>query len=101
MKCLSFALTAVLAAAFPAQGGLIYTFSYTATTGTVQSFTFSMFSPTFIGPGPAVLAPFTITDDHGAGDSEVITMTQALVGISNGVILGSTLLPKGDGCFSF
>ena len=89
-------LALVLAAALPVQAGLIYTFSYTASRGTVQSFSFSMFSPTFIGPGTPPLSPFTITDR-----STILPVTQALVGISTGIVLGSTFLPAGDGCFAF
>ena len=95
MRCLILVVVSAIGA-LPASAGLLYSFSYTAQTGAVQSFSFSLVSPTFIGPGTPALQPFMITDG-----SAVWTITQDLVGISTGVILGSTLLPAGDGCFSF
>lgn len=87
------ALASVLAAVFPAKGSLAYTFSYTETSGSVQSFSFTMFSQAFIGPGTPAFTPFAITDG-----STAITITQEVVGVSPG---GTILFPAGDGCFGF
>jgi hypothetical protein len=96
MKSFALVLASVFAASLPCQAELVYDFSFTSTTSPIQSFSFSIDSPAFIGPGSSALPPFTITDG-----SNVWTLDQDLVGISTGVILGSTLLPAGDGCFAF
>jgi hypothetical protein len=96
MKSFALVLASVFAASFPCQAELVYDFSFTSTSAPIQSFSFSIDSPGFIVPGSPDIAPFTITDG-----SHVWTLDQDLVGISTGVILGSTLLPAGDGCFAF
>ena len=96
MKSIGLALASLLAAALPAQANLIYAFSYTAERGPIQSFSFSMLSPTFISPGTPAFSPFTITDG-----SAVFAIQQDSVAISTGQFLGSQLIAPGDGCFSF
>jgi len=95
MKGFALALAAVLAA-LPAEGSLLYTFSFTTISSPIQDFSFSLTSATFVGPGTPAFDPFKITDG-----ANVWTMEQDSVGISTGIILGSTFLPAGDGCFSF
>jgi len=96
MKYFTLVLVSVFGAVLPAYGSLLYSFTYTAQTGTVQSFSFSLLSPTFIGSGTPAFQPFTVTDG-----STALTISQDLVGTSTGITLGSTFLPPGDGCFSF
>ena len=91
------ALALAVGTALPAYSDdLVYSFSYTAQVGTAQSFGFSLVSPTFIGPGMPAFQPFEIIDR-----STVFTISQDLVGISTGVVFGSTFVPPGDGCFTF
>lgn len=93
MKGYFLALVSLLAVCLPARGELIYKFSYTPTSGTVQGFSFSIVSPNFIGQGPLTFEPFSIIDR-----STVLPVTQGFAGVAGG---GSTSLPDGTGCFAF
>lgn len=92
---LAFALALLLGV--PVYADYLYTFSYVATVGPIESFSFSIDSPNLITAGATPTFPaFAITDG-----STGWTIDEDLVGISTGTLLGSTLLPTGDGCFSF
>jgi len=45
-----------------AQGGVLYEFAFTPTTGAIQPFTFSFTSGAFVGDGPLTFPSFPITD---------------------------------------
>ena len=96
MKGFALALGSVLVAALPVHADLIYTFSFTSTSSPIEDFTFSITSSEFITAGSPTFDPFTITDGTNVWDID-----QDLAGISTGIILGSTFLPAGDGCFAF
>src|SRR6516225_9726359 len=86
--CLIALVVGCLAAA--SEGNVLYTFTYTATSGPVQSFSFSFTSPTYATDGslPA-FTPFTLTDGANSW-----TMTQDLVDVFDPTGLNM-------GCFQF
>ena len=57
--CVGFGM---LACAMAARAEVLYEFSYARVSGPIQSFSFSLTSPTFISDGSLRLAPFAITD---------------------------------------
>src|SRR5215469_1248041 len=72
------------------EGDVLYTFTYTATNGPVQSFSFAFTSPVYVTAGSSpVLTPFTLTDGTNSW-----TMTQDKVDVDD---------PSGLnlGCFMF
>jgi hypothetical protein len=86
-------LGSCLAAPFCQASPLQYTFSYSATGGPIQNFSFSFIEPAFVLTGGALpsFIPFTLTDGTASW-----TMTQDLVNISGCFMFGTPFARLGN-----